>query len=298
MRKIVAAKFFFIACLGGLMVSLSSCGGAEQEAQNASDTLATAEAQQGPEVYYQVPLPGDFFSNLKSLGLTSKPGILNPSENISKYTTSTDKALNFGVYSTDLFFCSMFDQKADVLSYFNNMKRLADDLGISSVVTDQTIKRIEANLSNKDSLNHITSEVFYDATAALENNGQGATLALVIAGGLTESIYLSTRLVDSYKDGSAAIQLIGDQKFPMDNLFSYFEKYPEDTRIPQVADKLSPLHNVFNSLTETPKEANTSKDGRKVIGSETVIMLNADDYKHISAAAASVRNSITQSGNR
>lgn len=276
---------------------MSSCGG-DHQAPVAADTSSVSSVSETPEVFFQVPLPGEFFSSLKRLGVKSVPQLQNPTDNISGYTTSTDKALNFGVYSSDLFYCSTFDQKADVLKYFDNLKRLADDLGISSVVTENTMKRIEKNLSKQDSLNAITDEIFYSATTALENNGQGGTLALVIAGGLTESIYLSTRLVNSYKDGSAAIQLIADQKFPLDNLFGYFEKYPEDARVAQVAEKIAPLRAVYNSLTETPKESKESPDGRKVIGSETVLMMNADDYKKLSETAASVRNAIIQTTNK
>jgi len=296
MRKFSSFVLPFITVCG-LVLSMSSCGG-DHQATETADTSSVAEVSDAPEVFFQVPLPGEFFSSLKRLGVKSVPQLQNPIDNISGYTTSTEKALNFGVYSSDLFYCSTFDQKADVLKYFDNLKRLADDLGISSVVNENTMKRIEKNLSKQDSLNAITDEIFYSATTALENNGQGGTLALVIAGGLTESIYLGTRLVNSYTDGSAAIQLIADQKFPLDNLFGYFEKYPEDTRIAQVAEKIAPLRAVYNSLTETPKEAKESTDGRKVLGSETVLMMNADDYKKLSETAASVRNSIIQTSKK
>lgn len=280
-----------IAC--GLLLSILSCGGQKEENQSV-DTTSIDDISEIPESFFQVPLPGEFFSALKRLGVKSVPQLQNPTDNITGYTTSTEKALNFGVYSSDLFYCSTFDQKADVLKYFDNLKRLADDLGISSVVNQNTMNRIEKNLSKQDSLNVITNEIFNSATTALENNGQGGTLALVIAGGLTESIYLSTRLVTGYKEGSAAIQLISDQKFPLENLFSYFEKYPEDARITQVAEKLVPLRNVYKDLKETPKLVKDSPDGRKVIGSETIIMMNADDYNKLSETALSVRNSIIQ----
>ncbi len=295
MKKTGPISLFLCLSLLASIITLSSCGGGADEHQHEmSDTLASDSGNQNIEEYYQIPLPGDFFASLRTLGAVAKPGLLNPSENISNYTTSAEKAVNFGVYSSDLFYCSNFNQKADILKYFENLKRLADDLGISSVVTDETMKNIEANLSNTDSLNRITSSVFYDATAALESSGQGATLALIIAGGLTESIYLGTRIVSSYKDGSAAIQLIADQKFPMDNLYAYFNKYPEDSRIAQIAEKIAPLNKIYNSLTETPKDSSASKEGRKVIGSETLIMMNADDYKKLSTVASEVRNSLTQ----
>jgi hypothetical protein len=293
MKKLGLIVFPVATICFALMLSLSSCGG-DHEASSGVDTSAVSDEQATPEVFFQVPLPGEFYGSLKALGVKSVPNIQNPISNISGYTTSAEKALNFGVYSSDLFYCSTFDQKADVLKYFDNLKRLADDLGISSVVTENTMKRIENNLSKQDSLNAITNEIFYSATQALESNGQGATLALVIAGGLTESIYISTRLVSTYKDGSAAIQLIADQKFPLDNLFGYFAKYPEDARIAQVTEKIAPLRNIYNSLAETPKVAKQSSDGRKVIGSETLLMVNATDYAKISETATSVRNSIIQ----
>jgi len=280
-----------------LMVSVvllqSSCGGGDHDSNDSmSDTMSVSEQELVVEEFYQLPLPGEYFSSLRDLGIQSKPNLLNPAENITNYTTTADKAVNFGIYSSDLFYCSTFNLKTDMLKYFDNLKRLADDLGISSVVTQETINSMERNLGNQDSLKAITSKVFYDASSALENSGQGATLALVIAGGLTESIYLSTKLVSSYKDGSAAIQLIADQKFPLDNLNSYFGKFPDDANVSQVSAKLAPLNAAYSSLSETAKDSMANSDGRKIIGSETLIMMNAEDYKKLSDKAEMVRNSL------
>ena len=291
-------SLFIIAFTAGIL-SIAGCGGSETSTENiAEDTLSSMQEELIVEEYYQLPLPGEFFSSLRDLGIKSKPNLLNPAENISNYTTTEQKAVNFGVYSSDLFYSSTFDLKSDILKYFDNLKRLADDLGISSVVTQNTMDRIESNLSNKDSLNAITSQVFYEASASLESNGQGATLALVIAGGLVESIYLSTNIVSSYKDGSTAIQLIADQKFPLENLYSYFDKYEDDSNINRVAEQIAPLRTVYSSLTETAKENKAAKDGRKVIGSETLIMINEADYKELSEKAKSVRSVLINSSSK
>lgn len=291
MRKTGSFLGLLILAFTAGVLSITSCGGSDTTTDSyAGDTLNATQEELVVEEYYQLPLPGEFFSSLKNLGIKAKPDLLNPIENIANYTTTDQKAVNFGIYSSDLFYSSTFDLKSDILKYFDNLKRLADDLGISSVVTQSTMDRIESNLSNKDSLNAITTQVFYEASAALENNGQGATLALVIAGGLIESIYLSTNLVSSYNDGSTAIQLIADQKFPLENLYSYFDKFEDDSNINRVAEQIAPLRSVYSSLTETSKENKAAKDGRKVIGSETLIMINEADYKELSEKSKSVRS--------
>jgi len=273
-------------------ILLSSCGGNKSNEGAASDTSVVNDTNIAPEAFFQVPLPGDLFLQLKEYGVKAKGNLLNPIENITKYTDQKLKAVNFGVYSSDLFYCSTFDQKADVLKYFNNMKKLADDLGISSVISDATLKRIESNLNNRDSLSKITNEVFFDASANLENNGQGATLALVVAGGLSESIYLSTQAIGTFKMNSQSIQYIADQKYPLENLFQYLEKHNADERVTQIKNALQPLKNAFDAIKEDANERKAI-EGKKVIGGSTKLAITEADYTNISALALQVRNELT-----
>ncbi len=289
-RTGLSTLIFFSASL-----LLSSCGGSDKKAEGtASDTSAVAEQAPIEQNYFQVPLPAELFRSLQQNGIKARPNLLNPVENIASYTTATFKSLNFGVYSSDLFFCSTFDQKADVLKYFENLKKLSDDLGISSVVTDETMKRIEKNLSNKDSLNAITDKVFFEASNNLEESGQGGTLALVIAGGLTESIYLSTRLADKFTEGSKVMQIIADQKLPLANLYEYMDKYPQDANVAEARKMIDPLKVAYDGLKEEAHTPAQSKDGKKVIGGETHLMITAADYTKIQEAAATVRASISK----
>jgi hypothetical protein len=279
--------YSFAACL-----IFSSCGGNENKNEQTSDTTLVADTNITAEAFFQIPLPGDLFLQLKNYGVKAKAGILNPVENINKYTDQKLKAINFGVYSSDLFYCSTFDQKADVLKYFNNMKKLADELGISSVITDETLKRIEKNLGNKDSLNKITNDVFFEASSNLESNGQGATLALVVAGGLTESIYLSTQASGGFKAESAAIQYIADQKHPLENLFQYLEKNSADERVAQAKKTLQPLKDAFDSIKEV-SSVRSSVNGKKVIGGSVSLGITAEDFTKITSLALSIRNEFT-----
>lgn len=273
-------------------IVLTSCGGDSGKEKDLADTSIVNDTNISPEAFFQVPLPGDLFLQLKEFGVKAKGNLLNPIENINKYTDQKLKAINFGTYSSDLFYCSTFDQKADVLKYFNNMKKLADELGISSVINDETLKRIEKNLSNKDSLNKITNEVFFDASSNLERNGQGATLALVVAGGLSESIYLSIQSVGAFKDNNPSIQYIADQKYPLENLFQYLEKNAGDEKVAQTKNSIKPLKEAFDEIKEDVSERQTVA-GKNVIGGSTKLSITKEDYEKISAIALSVRNELT-----
>jgi hypothetical protein len=291
--NIILKRFFpvFIVIAFNALV-LSSCGGNKSQDENNSDTSVVNDTNITPEAFFQVPLPGDLFLQLKEFGVKAKSNLLNPVENANKYTDQKTKAINFGVYSSDLFYCSTFDQKADVLKYFNNMKKLADELGISSVINEETLKRIEKNLSNKDSLNKITNEVFFSTSANLESNGQGATMALVVAGGLSESIYLSIQSVGAFKANDKSIQYIADQKYPLENLFQYLEKNAADERVAQTKNTIKPLKDAFDSIKEDASERQVIK-GKNVIGGSTKLSITEEDYNKISAIALSVRNELT-----
>ena len=292
MNLIIKRVFPVIIVIAFYALVSSSCGRNKSQDGNNSDTSVVNDTNIIPEAFFQVPLPGDLFLQLKEYGVKAKGNLLNPIENISKYTDQKTKAINFGAYCSDLFYCSTFDQKADVLKYFENMKKLADELGISSVINEETLSRIEKNLNNKDSLNKITNEVFYGASANLENNGQGATLAVVVAGGVSESIYLSIQSVGAFKANDKSIQYIADQKYPLENLFQYLEKNAGDERVTQTKNIMKPLKDAFDSIKEDASVRQVI-EGKNVIGGSTKLSITQEDYNKISAIALSVRNELT-----
>lgn len=288
-RKLLIPSAF----LATAMLVLSSCGGSGKPGEAANtDTLAAADSMNIQTEFFQVPLPGELFRSLKDYGAKGKAGILNPVENIAGYTTSAKMAINFGVYSADLFYASTFNQKADVMRYFENLKKLSNDLGMSSVITDATMKRIETNIGNSDSLNQITNDIFMETSIKLENSDQGATLALLVAGGLAETIYLSTQMLTPFNEKAASAGFMAEQKYPVDNLFHFFGRYEGDERVAAVKKDMEALKQVFDSLKEEPHQAGTSKTGKRVLGGSTKLILTAADFNRLAESAAALRTNL------
>ena len=167
--------------------TLGSCGDSEKaEDVETTDSVKTEEPK-GPvsETFFQVPSPGEMLTFIKMVGGSKNKNVsfLNSPANQKNYTDNKSKALNFGIYSCDLSYCSIFEIGSESLKYFKTVKMMGDQIGVSTAIKPEVLKRLENNIGSSDSLAVITDDVYFSSFEALEDSKQGPTLALVVAGG-------------------------------------------------------------------------------------------------------------------
>src|ERR1700752_2445219 len=116
-------KYFILPIATGLV--LSSCGGDDNkdDIDNSVDSTKTENVDANnpvSETFFQVPSPGEMLTFIKMVGGKNNKNttFLNPPENQKNYTDAKAKALNFGIYSCDLSYCSIFEIGAEALKYF------------------------------------------------------------------------------------------------------------------------------------------------------------------------------------
>jgi hypothetical protein len=80
------------------------------------------------KIFYSLPSPLETAMLLKSAGVAYNEGVLNDLENVEKYSTKKSKALNLGIYTTDLSFACLFDQAQTSLKYMDATKQLATEM--------------------------------------------------------------------------------------------------------------------------------------------------------------------------
>jgi hypothetical protein len=302
MNKVSFSKLLIPGILA-LSLLNSGCGNkpASENNENPIDTTAAKEAVKKPgeiQRYSQVPSPGEMFSFIKQLGPKAKDDIthLNSTENAKKYIDNKSRGLNFGVYSSDLLFCSTFNHGTEAFKYFVNIKKLGDDIGISTAINEKTADRISANLGNADSLATISNDLYFSTFDHLENNDRGNTLALVMAGGWIESLYLVTSMEPVFKKESAVVNRVAEQKYTLENLIDFMKKYQKDADVASIIKELTDLQAEFNKIEESKGSAVlTVKNGKKVLGgSGSKIGITAEEYKSIVEKISMIRKSITQ----
>ncbi len=294
-------KIILFANAIALTAFLSACGNSKENADvtTATDTTAVDSsammASDEPQEFISIPSPDEMFSFMKAVGGAGKSTThLNNPDNYKNYVDTKSKALNFGIYATDFLYCSTFDYGTEGLKYFVNVKKLGDDLGISGAISESTTDRIKKNIGQNDSLTSISNTLYYSAISELEKSDKANVLALVIVGGWIESVNLVTNMIKKFDANDPAIERIAEQKYTLDNLLAYVDKYKEDANVMAVTAQLNELKGLYDQLKEeSTTGAMASKGGKKVLGGGTKITITEEQYKAIAEKVKNIHDSFT-----
>ena len=283
---------------------LTSCGGGNKpDADNMSSdstkvdsSAIKAAAAPSNEMSYQIPSPKEMFVFIKQVaGKNNKRvDVLNSPDNAKNYTDAKTQAINFGIYSCDLTYCSIFEVGTDALKYFKSVKQLGDAIGVSSAISPDMLKRLEKNMGNPDSLVEVADNLYFSSFETLQNSQQGNTLALAVAGGYIEGLSIACNLV-KYNKKNPAVERIADEKYTLENIIDFMKKYESDAGVKETITKLEDLQNTFKQVTEKEEGKATLKEekGTKVIGGGAEAEMTEAQYKAIAEKVAAIRSSFT-----
>ncbi len=297
---LIKNNYFLLVPLAAVF-ALSSCGGdkAENIDENVTgvDTAKVETISAVPETFFQVPSPGEMLTFIKMVGGKNNKNVsfLNSPSNLASYSDAKSKALNFGIYSCDLSYCSIFEIGAEALKYFKAVKQLGDQIGVSTAIKPEMLKRLEGNLGNPDSLSVISDDIYMSSFETLEAGKQGNTMCLVVAGGWIESLYIATSLA-KYEANSPIVERLADQKYTLENLTDFLKKYESDANAAAVLAQFTELKAEFDKIGEQENAVSETKGKSKkvVLGGGKSLVLSAEQYKVIVNKIASIRNSFTQ----
>ncbi|MGQ0829028.1 MAG: hypothetical protein ACT4ON_11625 [Bacteroidota bacterium] len=284
-----------------IVVVLASCGSSgDSDTLTNNDTSSAVSNQRNEEaekVFLSIPSPIESTTLLQQAGAKYNAKYLNPIENVSRYSSITAKALNLGVYGSDLSFTSIFSQTQESMLYLRCANTLATSLGISGAFDETTTSRIEANLENKDSLLAIISDSYWNSDSYLKENGQPGVSALIVAGGWIEGLYIATQIANATKHEIIATR-IAEQKLSLDNLIALLDSYKKDNAgIADVLTQLEGLKKTYAEIVVAPSETTASTDTAKgitTVDNNSPIKLTPEQLKQISDKVAQIRNKIIQ----
>jgi hypothetical protein len=204
-------------------------------------------AGQGLPIFYNMYLSVELSTLFESAGAVFTPELMNNVDKTSEYITSSQSAINLGVFAVDLSYARVFDQVEIAGKYFNAMKQLSQELGIPDDYFENTVQRFERNFTNKDSLIFLANEVYMTTDQYLKENERYTTAALIILGGWVEAIHIAINVSIESKDVNIIERLI-EQKYSLNNLEIMLSEHRKNDVVAQYLKKLNELKANFDKI--------------------------------------------------
>jgi hypothetical protein len=250
------------------------------------------------EILQQIPSPLEISVLLKESGKKYNIEYLNSPDNLPRYNSNYKKALNLGVYGTDLGYTNIYEQNKDGVNYIEAIKKLADGLNIGQFFDITTIGRLASNSKNLDSLLLITTQNFNSINHYLQTQGRANLSVLLLTGGWLEAVHITCNVAASDPTNKELQEKIGEQKVILNNIVSLLTFYKDtDQNMASLLADMQQLKEVFDkvNITYTYKESTFEiVNGVMVIkdNSSTTIDITLDDVNEIKTLVGSIRNKI------
>lgn len=291
----------------GLIVALffACSSGKKTEEQAFLEGLDTAKAE-GPtiseevigDILQQIPAPLEISVLLKESGKRYNGSYLNSPDNLSKYNSNYKRALNLGVYGTDLGYTNIYEQNQEGIRYMASIKELADGLNIGRFFEIETIGRLATNSKNLDSLLLITTQNFNSINHYLQTQSRANLSVLLLTGGWLEALHIVCEVAKANPDHKQLQETVGEQKVILENIMLLLSFYRESD--PNMASLLTDMEELKKSfdkvnITYTYKESTFEiVDGVMVIkdNSTSTIDITPKDVEDISAVTKNIRTKI------
>lgn len=299
--KIITTSAKFIL-LSFATLLIYSCGGDKaKEGENSGDDLVDTDTVKavalnvGGELF-SVPSPIQTALLIQKSGVTYDKAILNPGNKNGQYASDFTQALNLGIYGADLGYVSMYSQTQDALGYLAAVKQIADKLGVSAAFDQQTMKRINDNISNKDSMLVLVGIAYRASDSYLKTNKRTEISSLILTGGWIESMHFS--MVAYEKKPTDEIKFrIAEQKQALNSIIRLMKSH----NMPNAAELVSQLEGLsktYEGITATYKYVEPTTDEAKkttYINSVTEISITKEQLTEIGSQVKIIRDKIINS---
>ena len=300
----MAMRILLVIVLAGI---LASCGSGKRPDEQAFNDSLDSTKNQGAtideavisSILQQIPSPLEISVLLKESGTKYNSTILNTTENLPKYNNNYKKALNLGIYGTDLGYTNIYEQNQDGLKYLESIKSLADGLNIGQFFDIETIGRLATNSKNLDSLLLITTQNFNSINSYLQTQGRANLSVLLLTGGWVEAMHITCQVASINPQNKELQEKVGEQKIILENimlLLSFYKDTDENMafllkdmeELKTAYDKINIIYTYKESTMEVVNGVAEIKDN-----STTSIQITEQDISTIKTITNSIRTKIT-----
>lgn len=238
---------------------LTGCSSGEQETKTEETSVKMEERENAEiidELFHSIPPPIELSSLLKNSGYLYNIDYLNPVSNVSKYDMSFQKAINLGIYATDIAYIHIYNQPQDALKYLTAIKSIADELNISDLLDYSTLQVLlrEETSESYDSLINMTTHNFEDINFKLREQGREHISAMIVTGGWIEGFHLLNELY-RVSENKELNEKIAEQKFTLAQILILLSHFEDSKFLTDLHASLLPLQKTLDKAKKAEDES-------------------------------------------
>ena len=288
------------------VIFLASCAENEVNENEINDISKGAFTQQSDsslsektiEIFYSEPSPLEMATLMQRTNGSFYKELLSNTENIERFATSADLALNIGVYGVDLSYSKIFNKNQEALNALGAIKELSSKIGIPDAHAASVFEEIEKNIETNDSLLSIINRTYSNADHFLKENDRQSTASLIIIGGWIEALYIATNIYNKEENHDDILERIVVQKFSLNTLVQLLSNNQEDKTVKMYLKKLVLLKKVYdkieiNFINKEVVDIDTINKVITIKGNEALDITN-EQLQNISSIVKSLRTEIVK----
>lgn len=288
---------------------LLACGGDDKETALTSDVSSEIlledeiisakqikELKNASKVVYTLPSPVEMADILKETEAAYDVYILNDPDAVDGYVTDLKRAMNLGVYFTDLSFTSLFDYAQEAMRFMGAAQTMSDELNIQGVFTEDVMMRIEENMNDKDSLIDIVGSTYMDTDLYLQDNERPVIAKAILAGAWLEGLYIAVSLKTDSGQENQIWKKVGEQKPALGNLVRLLEDC-KDAQFDSLLIDLRSLAKTFEAVKldyQSIEVVTDTASKRTNLGGDLNVLIDKKTSNQIKSQIIALRNSITK----
>lgn len=199
------------------------------------------------EMIHSIPSPIEMTSLILSSGSEFDERLLNDPDNVANYESDHAKAINLGVYGTNLGYLNIYEKTMLSVDYISAVRNLARDLKVDQFFDFHMLKRLASSNDNIDSLINITTQGFSKMDAYLREQNRTKASVMIVAGTFIEGLFLATQIV-SKTPNDQLIERIGEQKMSLNNMILMLEVYKSDPEVEKLIVHFKELKVLYDEV--------------------------------------------------
>ena len=265
----------------------NSIGGTNQKLK---DKVAAIE-----NIFYSIPSPRVTIDIIEEAGAVFDVQLTNDPQNLDKYTSKAERALNMGVYGADVNYCSAFNKTADVMMILACTRSLGEELGLESIFDQTVIDRLNDNRENADSVQSIITNTFWEIESKLEEDDRAELAALIVIGGWIEGLNIACGQAKINIDNQKMIDRIAEQAIALDNVIELAKFYKiRGLVINELLESLEDLKVSFDKIevVESAGTNSNSSDSIPTIGMKIERRMSVELLEEITVKVHNIREDI------